>query len=85
MHDQGVSSVEQYSTFLKAYSFDKQHFTTTIFSYDYEIYYVPSEGELTDIPVPVDKYYEISGNNADGYFVTIQTAHSTGTSVDDTE
>ena len=85
MHDQGVSSVEQYSTFLKAYSFDKQHFTTTIFSYDYEIYYVPSEGELTDIPVPVDKYYEISGNNADGYFETIQTAHSTGTSVDDTE
>ena len=37
----------------------------------YEIYYVEATGELTDIPVPKDMPYTISGNNVDGFVVTV--------------
>jgi D-alanyl-D-alanine carboxypeptidase len=39
----------------------------------YMIYYVPAmEGETTDIPVPPDCEYEISGDNANGFIVTVK-------------
>lgn len=38
----------------------------------YSIYFVPCEGEITHIPVPRDKAYTISGNNQDGFIVTVQ-------------
>ena len=40
----------------------------------YEIYYVPAatgEGATTSVPVPTDMPYTISGNNYDGFIVTI--------------
>lgn len=37
----------------------------------YEIYYVRATGELTDLRVPTDKPYTISGNNVDGFVVTV--------------
>lgn len=37
----------------------------------YEIYYVRSTGEITDVRVPADKPYTISGNNVDGFVVTV--------------
>ena len=37
----------------------------------YEIYYVKATGELTDVRVPADKPYTISGNNVDGFVVTV--------------
>ncbi len=38
---------------------------------NYEIYYVKSAGEVTNIQVPEKYKYEISGNNVDGYIVTV--------------
>ena len=39
----------------------------------YMIYYVPAmEGDTTDIPVPPDCEYEISGDNANGFIVTVK-------------
>lgn len=39
----------------------------------YMIYYVPAmEGASTDIPVPPDREYEISGDNANGFIVTVK-------------
>ena len=36
------------------------------------VYYVPAlEGESTPVPVPPDMAYEISGNNSDGFIVTV--------------
>ncbi len=36
------------------------------------VYFVPAwEGDTTPIPVPPDASYEISGNNADGFIVTV--------------
>lgn len=39
---------------------------------NYSIYYVPTTGELTKVPVPKAKAYTISGNNQDGYIVTVR-------------
>ncbi len=37
----------------------------------YEIYYVAATGELTDVYVPKDTPYTISGNNVDGFVITV--------------
>lgn len=40
--------------------------------HSYGVYYVAAaEGDVTDVPVPADKSYTISGNNADGFIVTV--------------
>lgn len=36
------------------------------------IYYVPAAGGTTSISVPSDKEYEISGNNVDGFIVSVK-------------
>lgn len=43
----------------------------------YEIYYVPAatgEGATTSVPVPINLPYTVSGNNYDGFIVTITRA-----------
>ena len=38
----------------------------------YEIYYVKAaDGETTEVPVPVDCDYTVSGDNIGGFIVTI--------------
>ncbi len=37
----------------------------------YEVYYFDSTGDTTEIQVPVKYSYEISGNNVNGYIVTV--------------
>ena len=37
----------------------------------YSIYYVPATGDKTQVPVPVSKKYSISGNNKDGFIITV--------------
>jgi D-alanyl-D-alanine carboxypeptidase len=39
----------------------------------YEVYFVKSDdgSETTNVPVPADKKYEISGNNSTGFIVTV--------------
>ena len=39
---------------------------------NYDIYYVPANvNNVTEVPVPTDKTYTISGNNIDGFIVTV--------------
>ena len=39
----------------------------------YRIYYVPAaKSGSTDVSVPTDKEYSISGNNMDGFIVTVE-------------
>ena len=74
--------LEEYTDYLKSYTMDTYvlTFNKGIMSkaeYDpeyedgYIIYYVPSEGEETVITVPNFAEYEISGDNVDGYIVTV--------------
>ncbi len=74
--------LEEYTDYIKAYTMD-----TFVLTYDegtvnkveydpeldvdYMIYYVASQGEETVITVPNFVEYEISGNNVDGYVVTV--------------
>ena len=75
--------LEEYTDYLKSYTYD-----TNVMYYEdglitkapadpewesgYMIYYVPLEGETTEITVPNFCEYYISGNNVDGFVVTVQ-------------
>lgn len=37
----------------------------------YSVYYIPATGSETQVPVPEDKPYTLSGNNVDGFIVTV--------------
>ncbi len=78
--------LEEYIDYLKDYTYDgkilsynkntgevshisKEEETTG----EYLIYYVPvSENENTEIPIIKDKEYSVSGNNTDGFIVTVK-------------
>ncbi len=40
----------------------------------YTVYYVPAASGTTDVPVPLNADYSISGNNVDGFIVTVGAA-----------
>lgn len=61
--------LEEYIDYLRQYEFGKDHLLVTYENKQYEIYFTTE----TDVPVPKDKEYEISGNNVDGYIVTVFT------------
>jgi D-alanyl-D-alanine carboxypeptidase len=65
--------LEEYIDLLRGYTFEGEHL---IFSDDlggrYEIYYIPlTNGSTTKIPVPENTDYIVSGNNINGYIVTL--------------
>ena len=64
--------LEEYIAFIKGYTYythPGQGLTQS--TQDYSIYYVPCEGKVTNIPLPISKDYTISGNNEDGFIVTV--------------
>lgn len=66
--------LEEYIHFLRKYTFTSEHLQYEVDGTKYEIYYIPmAEGEnaVTDVPVPTDLPYSISGNNVDGFIVTV--------------
>ncbi len=63
--------LEEYIDYLKKYKFGEEHLKKVVFDYEYEIYYIPSSGNTTEIYVPKTDDYTISGNNVDGFIVTI--------------
>lgn len=60
-----------YYEYLKAHSMEVPLYYT-VGETIYTVYYVPSEGGTTEVPIPKKAKYEISGNNTDGYIVTIE-------------
>lgn len=67
--------LEEYIAYLKNFTFDQQHLQVESEAGMYEIYFVPSQGKQTTIPVPENDAYEISGNNVDGFIVTVALGH----------
>jgi D-alanyl-D-alanine carboxypeptidase len=65
--------LEEYIDYLKNYSFGSKHlkFTGTD-ELQYEIYYVKATKDITSVPVPRNRKYDISGNNIDGFIVTVK-------------
>lgn len=72
--------LEEYVEFLKTHPYDGDHLK---FKDDngvnYEVYYVASDdgNDNTSVPVPSNRKYEISGNNADGFVVVVYTDEKT--------
>ena len=62
--------LEEYIDFIKQYTADGEHYHVNAIDGNYEIYYCPG----TDVIVPIDKPYEISGNNIDGFIVTVKAS-----------
>lgn len=65
-------SLEEYISRLKGYSVQKPLEYQDCEMNRWCIYYVAAQGDNTDIPVPKDRQYEISGNNVDGFIVSIK-------------
>ncbi len=58
---------EEYIDYLRQFPFDGEHLTCTVDGTDYEIYFV----EGLEVPVPEGGEYTVSGNNVDGFIVTV--------------
>lgn len=61
--------LEEYIDFLKQYPYEGQHFITDLNGQVIEIFYV--NDNCTEIQLPEDSIHQISGNNVDGFIVTI--------------
>lgn len=57
---------EEYVDYLRNYRYGETHLLVTYEGRNWEIYYT----EDTEVPVPKDKGYSVSGNNVDGFIVT---------------
>ena len=67
--------LEEYLIKIKDYAFGTSHYEyTTEDGTAYEIYYVSGEGEgdTVNVRIPNEKEYTISGNNMDGFIVTVK-------------
>ena len=61
---------EEYIKLLKSYTLMGEHLLVTAGEKEYEIYFVPATEGTTQIYVPSDGNYNVSGNNVDGFIVT---------------
>ena len=64
-------TLEEYMNEMKKYIFGYEHLFYDVYGYEYEIYFVPADAEETVVPVPKNDAYTVSGNNCDGFIVTI--------------
>lgn len=65
--------LEEYIEALRSFTFDGKHLNMTDDEgQKWEIYFVPATSETTEVPVPKNYEYEVSGNNVDGFIVTIK-------------
>ena len=60
--------LEEYIEYLRDFSFDRGPLTVNCLGRSWRIYYAAG----TAIPVPAAGNYEISGNNVDGFIVTVE-------------
>lgn len=69
--NQNNMCMEEYIEELKLHNIDNP-LEITAGGRNYSVYYVPVEkSDENEIPVPADKLYSVSGNNSDGFIVTV--------------
>ncbi len=59
---------EEYIDYLRQFPYEGEHLTANVEGKNYEIFFT----NKTDIKVPKNSVYNISGNNVDGFIVTIE-------------
>lgn len=70
MHEKGIS-LEEYTEFIKAYDENNKYLFRQTRGLDIEIYYVAANDDKTLITIPENCVYQVSGNNVDGFIVTL--------------
>lgn len=64
--------LEEYENYIRQFTYPNSYLRVNIHGDVFKIYYVPASAEgKTKIPVPVVGAYQISGNNSDGFIVTV--------------
>lgn len=63
--------LEEYIDLVRHYTLTGEHLAITADGKNYEVYFVPAEEGMTQVYCPKDKNYTISGNNIDGFIVTV--------------
>ena len=64
--------LEEYIAYLRQFTFEDEHLLISTEEGNYEIYYVAANATgKTEIPVPKNRPYSISGNNIDGFIITV--------------
>lgn len=74
MKENGLS-LEEYLQELKNYAYTSRTLSVSCYDKDYEIYYIRAKESSSggvDLYVPVNYQYTVSGNNVDGFIVTIE-------------
>ena len=72
MTQNGLCLEEYLDELAKTTSPDGKHLTVSVDGgSSYEIYYVKASGNTVDIPVPADYLYTVSGDNRNGFIVTV--------------
>ncbi|MDF2513427.1 MAG: peptidase [Herbinix sp.] len=64
-------SLEEYIDFLKDYKYGKKHFQAEIHGKQIEVFYVSADESKTTISVPEQTLCQVSGNNVDGFIITL--------------
>lgn len=64
-------TLEEYTEFIKQYQADHRLIYSSTASITAEIYYAPTSGDTTIISVPSTGIYQVSGNNFDGFIITV--------------
>lgn len=68
--------LEEYIDLVQHYRYDGEQLTLQEKHAATSIYYVPAEeGSHTEIPILPNDVYNVSGNNRDGFIVTVMTKH----------
>ena len=81
MHQNNLC-LEEYIKELKTYDYDSKHLETNDSDgKKYEIYYFAADSStsMTSVAVPSDYQYDISGNNTDGFIITVHMDSPTET------
>lgn len=63
--------LEEYIEYVKQYTFQRSHLVVEHQHATIEIYYVPAKNGITNVPVARGNRYCVSGNNQDGFVVTV--------------
>ena len=70
IEEQGFT-LEEYINYLKNIPYDGEHLIISDGGRDMEVFYLPANQANTTISLPEDAVYQVSGNNIDGFIITL--------------
>lgn len=69
--EENAFSLEEYTAFIRSFRENHRYLHRCKDRSTAEVYYLPAEDGQTEIPLPDGPAYQISGNNVDGFIVTV--------------